>query len=214
MFVALVFLILLTILGLAAAGSSVLQERMTGGTRNRQLAMMGVESAVRGGEFAVWSAPELANYSAGGDVMAPCTTGASNCVFVADGRTGQLDSVVQTFRSKREWVATFDYGTRIYAPPLNGLTGNKETASLASQPLFIIEDLGNDLSGLGPLAGKYKMGGAILPETGGGKGPPPRRLYRVTARSQGGSAQAAARVAESVYSAYGTNHQYNPDATP
>jgi len=48
LFVALIFLILLTLLGLAASGNSILQERMTGGVRNRQLALMGAESGARG----------------------------------------------------------------------------------------------------------------------------------------------------------------------
>lgn len=218
LFVALVFLILLTILGLAASGGSVLQERMTGGARNRQLAMMGVESAVRGGEFDVWKAPELANYSGGGDIMVPCSSGgAATCMFSSDPRSGALDTTVQNFRTKRDWFTSTAPGVRTYAATVSGLTGDSQTASLASQPLFIIEDLGTDQgAGGGGIGGDiFKMQATRLPEGGGGPGSaPPRRLYRVTARSQGGSAQAAVRIAESVYSAYGTNHQYNPDAAP
>lgn len=214
LFVALVFLILLTILGLAAAGSSVLQERMTGGMRNRQLAMMGVESAVRGGEFAVWTIAEQARYSAGGDPTVTCNGGSSNCMFRHDPRARTMNPIVQTFRTNRTWDASIPAGVRVYAPPLSGLSGDKETASIASQPRFLIEDLGRDLSGAGILGNTFKMQAARLAEDGGAGGAPTRRLYRITARSQGGSAQAAVRVAESVYSAYGTNNQFNPDAAP
>ena len=53
------------------------------------------------------------------------------------------------------------------------------------------------------------MGGAIEPEGGGNKNPL-RRLYRITARSQGGNGQAAVRVTEIVYSAYSTGGSFNP----
>ncbi|HJU38480.1 MAG TPA: PilX N-terminal domain-containing pilus assembly protein [Tahibacter sp.] len=206
LFVALVFLILLTILGIAASGSSVLQERMTGGARNRQLAMMGVESAVRGGEFDVWSAAARANFSGGGDVMVPCSAGATECVFVSHPRTGALETAVQDFRTSRTWSPTTGNGIRAYTPQVSGLSGDTETASLASQPRYIIEDLGRETG-----KSKKKMQASRLAEGNTGV---TRSLYRVTARSQGGSSQAAVRIAESVYSAYGTNHQYNPDSNP
>ncbi|MBS0487131.1 MAG: pilus assembly protein PilX, partial [Proteobacteria bacterium] len=48
LFVALVFLILITLLGLTASGTSILQERMAGGLRNGQMGLMGAETALRG----------------------------------------------------------------------------------------------------------------------------------------------------------------------
>ena len=47
LFVALVFLVLLTLLAVAGMGTSILQERMTGGMRNSQLAQMGAETGLR-----------------------------------------------------------------------------------------------------------------------------------------------------------------------
>ena len=209
LFVALVFLIILAVLGLVAASNSVLQERMTGGMRNRQLAMFGVESAVRGGEMAIYTAASSANFSTGGDAMPPCGgTLTGNCVYKRNintsARTGTANDVVRQFRGNRTWNATLESGARLYGPSLSSLAGDLKTASIANQPRFIIEDLGRDT------AGKFgNAGGAKLDEPGD---PMARNLYRITARSQGGSPKAAVRIAESVYSAYGTNHQYNSTA--
>jgi type IV pilus assembly protein PilX len=48
--VSLVFLLLLTILGVTAMRSSVLQERMAGNTRDTNLAFQAAETALRAGE--------------------------------------------------------------------------------------------------------------------------------------------------------------------
>ena len=78
LFVALVFLILLTLIGLTATGTSILQEKMTGGMRNRQLGLMGAESAMRGGEAYLWT---LSFNSASGQPLPPCIDGNTNgCV--------------------------------------------------------------------------------------------------------------------------------------
>lgn len=201
LFVALVFLILLTLLGLAASSNSVLQERMTGGVRNRQLAMFGSESAARWGESRIWSAPRLANLSDGGMVFPSCLgTGVSQpCVWdqagVAVHKTARAS--VKTFRTQRGWQTG---GSMPYTPPLSGLTGTLETASIATQPVLMFEELGLDSGGRD---GKGRMSGSNEQEQGGSTRPL-RRLYRITARSQGGSGQSAIRVTEIVYSAYST----------
>ena len=55
LFVSLVFLVLITLLALTAASTSVMQERMTGGLRNGQLALMGSESTARSVEWLIWN---------------------------------------------------------------------------------------------------------------------------------------------------------------
>lgn len=203
LFVALVFLILLTLLGLAASGSSILQERMTGGVRNRQLAMMGSESAARGGEAMLWNAPNTANLSAGGMAFPTCLGGAPQpCLWDQVGvaiHTGQR-SPVKDFRTSRNWVTA---GTMAYGPALSGLAGTLETASIAQQPRLLFEDLGLD-KGVG---GKGQMGGSNDQE-GGGSVDAKRRIYRVTARSQGGNGDAAVRLTEVVYSAFSTGGSF------
>jgi len=204
LFVALVFLILLTLLGLAASGNSVLQERMTGGVRNRQLAMLGSESAVRGGETMIWNAPATANLSAGGMAFPTCLGGAPQpCVWdqagVAIHKLGRAP--VETFRKSRNWETT---GSMAYAPVLSGLTGASETASIAVQPRLMFEELGLDRGGL---QGTGRMGGSNEQELGGATNPS-RRMYRVTARSQGGSGEAAIRLTEIVYSTFSTGGSF------
>lgn len=204
LFVALTFLILLTLLGLAASGNSVLQERMTGGVRNRQLAMMGSESAARGGEAMVWSAPANANLSAGGMAFPTCLGGAPQpCVWDQVGVSIHNGArlPVKDFRTSRNWVTA---GTMPYGPALSGLTGTLETASIAQQPRLMFEDLGLDTGGL---AGAGRMSGSNEQEQGGTTNTQ-RRLYRITARSQGGSGEAAIRVTEIVYSAFSTGGSF------
>lgn len=205
LFVALTFLILLTLLGLAASGNSVLQERMTGGVRNRQLAMMGSESAARGGEAMIWSAPARANLSAGGMVFPSCLGGAPQpCAWDQAGVSVHkiARQAVENFRVSHGWVTG---GTMAYAPALSGLTGTLETASIAQQPRLMFEDIGLD-SGVGRKKGH--MGGSNEQGGGGGATNVQRRLYRITARSQGGNGEAAIRVTEIVYSAYSTGGSF------
>lgn len=205
LFVALTFLILLTLLGLAASGNSVLQERMTGGVRNRQLAMMGSESAARGGEAMVWSAPANANLSAGGMAFPTCLGDLPQqpCVWDQVGVSTHkvARAVVSDFRVSHGWVTA---GTMAYAPALSGLTGSLETAAIAQQPRLMFEDLGLDTGGL---AGTGRMSGSNEQEQGGTTNPQ-RRLYRITARSQGGSGEAAIRLTEIVYSAFSTGGSF------
>lgn len=186
LFVALVFLILITLLALTATGTSILQEKMTGGMRNNQLAFMGGESGLRGEEFRLW---DISFKAAAGQPMPPClSTATSGCVY-RPRTDGTLRPEVQKFRTSPGWVAKLG-GMPSYVHVLTGLTGDVKTASLAAQPVILVEDLGMDVP-----PGSGQQAGAIDPESQGAY-----HFYRVTARSQGGSA-ATQRVVESVFSA-------------
>ena len=196
LFVALVFLLLITLLTLTAMGTSILQEMMTGGMRNQQLAMMGSESAARGTEAWLWHARFN---DPTGNPLPPCQGGSGSCVY-RPGITGTLQPGVQAFRSSFAWIAALP-GMPAYAHALTGLTGATETAALAKQPEVLLEDIGPNVP---PGAGQQS--GMIDPETQNAY-----HFYRITARSQGGNA-AVQRVVESVYSAanmtdagFGTN---------
>lgn len=185
LFVALVFLILITLLALTAMGGSILQERMTGGMRNRQLSSLGSESALRGAESWLWNL----NFNAvAGQPLPPCIgSSVGTCVY-RPGATGALTSGVQAFRSSRGWVNALP-GAPAYTHVLTGLTGSTETASLARQPEFLIEEIGDNVP-----PGSGRQSGAIDAENATSF-----RFYRITARSEGGSA-AVQRVVESVFS--------------
>jgi type IV pilus assembly protein PilX len=185
LFVALVFLILVTLLALTATSTSILQEKMTGGMRNRQLGLMGAESALRGGE--AFFSKAIFN---GGNPLPPCGASAGSvsraCAHRPQG--GTIDPGMQAFRTDKGVVAV-PPGSPGYEYALTGLPGDAETASLSSEPVYVIEDLGADVP---PGIGQQK--GARDPEQQNSAW-----FYRITARSQGGSG-AVLRVAESVYS--------------
>lgn len=190
LFVALVFLVLLTLLALTATGTSILQERMTGGLRNQQLGFMGVESGLRGGESFLW------NISFDGtNPLPPCAQGETGtCAYGREIGTGLPQSKAQDFRTQVAWLDAqlSSAGVREHSGVLTALTGTAKTASLVSKPRYMIEELGDDVP---PSIGGQS--GAIDPLGGGAN---TNKLYRVTSRSQGGSA-AVVRVAESVFSA-------------
>jgi len=209
LFVALVFLLLLTLLAITSSGTAILQERMTGGMRNAQLAMMGTESALRAGEVDIWTVAQRSqltsdaagNVTGGGSALPPCAQrGSQPCVYARTN--GVPDQRVTRFRTSQTWLGTND-GARAYTPVVTGLPNG---ASLASQPRYLIEDLGPDTAAVGAPQGR--MGGGILQELGGPNGAPKTRLYRITARSQGGT-DVLLRAAESVFGANFTNNQSN-----
>lgn len=194
LFVALIFLILMTLLALAATGTSIMQERMTGGMRNRQLGLLGAESGLRGGEQYLWQLSDSMVYDATGahgQPLPPCVS-ASNTDCVHIPYFGKIDAVTQTFRTSATWLDPTSDGARAYPKTLTGLTADAETASLHSEPRFMIESLGFDLP-----SSSGVQGGARKPIPGRAG---THVLYRVTARSQGGS-DAVVRAAESVFSA-------------
>ena len=123
LFVALIFLVLITLLALTATGTSILQEKMTGGMRNQQLGLMGAESALRGGEAFFTTA----GYGGGNPLPACGPTPGGACAYRP--KNGLLDPNVQTFRTARTWVAKLG-GSPDYVFPLTGLSGDAETASL------------------------------------------------------------------------------------
>jgi len=197
LFVALVFLLLLTMLGLVATSTSILQEKMTGSMRNRQLGLMGAESGLRGAESHLWN---LAYNATTARPMPPCVGGGTtDCTYTVLG--GQLDPKVQAFRTTKSWINPSGDGAQAYTGTVSGLTGNVETASLATQPRFLIEDLGPDVP---PGAGR--RGGSIQQEKAGVPGS--HEFFRITSRSQGGN-DTVVRAGESVFSAT-TPNTYTP----
>lgn len=188
LFVALIFLILLTLIAVTAASTSILQEKMTGSMRSRQLSLSGAESSVRGAEAVLWQLSYDATQP-----LPPCVDdgGSVLCVYRPTPSGGLLGNV-QSFRSAKEWEpATPLSGYFAYSHAMTGLS--EVTANLAEQPRYMIEDLGP----------------AVPPGSGQQMGTRDRELtslvgrhewYRITARSPGGT-DAVVRAAESVYSA-------------
>ncbi|MCB1598611.1 MAG: pilus assembly protein [Lysobacterales bacterium] len=191
LFLALTFLLLLTILAVTASSTSIMQERMVGGMRNRQLGLMGVESTLRGAEETLWNL----NFNNARHPFPPCLGPTSTTLCAIKVRSdGTLPPYAQNFRTNRSWIDPSSDGAQTYARDMSAMTGDQITANLSTQPRFIIENLGDVLP---DSAGK--TGGVIQP-AGGGASASTLVFYRITARSQGGT-DAVVRIAESYYAA-------------
>ncbi|MBS0590852.1 MAG: hypothetical protein JSR65_09470 [Proteobacteria bacterium] len=184
LFVSLVFLILLTVIALAAIGSSIQQERMTGGMRSAHLAHGGAESALREGETRLWDASE-ANLP-----FNVCgTAGLFNCYSF---NPKSPIAKVEAFRNATSWVTD---GAQTYATKdLTALGSGSESGNLSRNPVYLIEDVGIERP---PGAGSFTQIG-IDADEGAGAGNVTKHLYRITARSVGGS-DAAMRAIESTF---------------
>lgn len=201
LFFALMFLVVISIIALSATKSSLLQERMTGAVRNQQLALMGAETVLRGGEQNLWQLSFDASQP-----LPPCQQGSTYtglCVYQAF----YDKALIQAFRTQTGWVNFSGGGIRPYRESLTGLGSSQITAKLAREPMFLLEEMGPDVA---PSAGKAS--GAVYPESTSLVGK--RMFYRVFGRSPGGNDNAVS-VAESVYSAMDlTNTGFNPSASP
>lgn len=194
--VALIFLLLMTMLAISASTRSLLQERMVGGLRNAQLAEMGAEAALRGAEWKLWSA-------AGNGPGVDCGTIVITECYVHD----PLNPVasVTAFRAGSGWVTAgaFEYrgsGDGFVFKDMSGSTlisaEQRELAKLAENPRYLIEDLGPEQ----PLGGGSAHESGVTSSTDSGPGNVSKHIYRITARSTGGSANTV-RVLESTFAA-------------
>lgn len=199
LFFAIVFLVVMTLLALAAANTSLMQERMVGGLRSQQIALISADTVLREVEQRLWNLSFVASQP-----LPPCPL-SDLCVWTAKPQGG-LKTAVQNFRSNRETAEITGLGLYKTLHALEGLSGDAITARIARRPDFIIEDLGK-----GEIKENVVSGGVYPEQTSLAGG---RRVYRITARSVGGTANVQ-RVAESVYLAMDlTNTGFNPGDPP
>jgi len=189
LFIALIFLILLVLLGLTASGSAVMQEGMTGGVRSGQMALMGAESALRGAEFNLWIAAQTS--AAGNKLTLYCSYDGSGGCYMPDG-SNNFSPTTSAFATAATWAASPSGGTT-YAPLLTGQTGSSTSANIAAQPQYLVRMLGPDL----PPGSTGSAGGSLLQQNGGSNNQT-KYIYSVTARSPGGNANTL-RVAQSTF---------------
>lgn len=202
LFVALMFLIIITLLALSSSGTAVLQERMTGGMRNNQLGLMGGDSALRGAEFDLYTMAEANDRARSLSFNCGYEGALGGCFKKTYGETNPL---VRRFRnSPPGHLPPMGGDTRVYAPLLTNLPGSQATASLARQPRQLIEDLGEAFP---PKQGRM-AGSASRLAQGSASDPEALHHYRITARSTGGS-DAVNRIAESTFLAL-VPKSYNP----
>lgn len=154
---ALVFLVILTILGVAAMNSSNLQEKMAGNQKDKNLAFQAAETGLTAGENLVGSAITI------NAVVAAATVTNDGLHKPSTTSTPAWDD------STGVWAGS---DIRTYA----GLT------KVASQPRYIIEDLGQieDPGASLTVSQNYKSTG--------------KNLFRITSRGVGGTPSAVVMV--------------------
>lgn len=157
--VALVLLLVLTMLGLAAAQSTSLEERMAGNARNHDLAFQaaeaGLNAAQAGIQQGLWS---NANYAGNANGLYLLST----CCVPAAGWTSA-------------WTVTSPTNVWSTALPANTAVPGLTIAGVSQQPTFIIEELP-------PVAPP----GSNLAQQQNGSGAPPVQPYRITVYATGG----------------------------
>jgi type IV pilus assembly protein PilX len=157
----LLMMLAVAMLGLGAMNSSIIQERMVGNARDRQVALQAAEAAIRDAETDIEANPNAALGFAEG-----CADGL--CIAPSDtSNNPQSAPLWQAIN----WAATRAYGSRTNAPALLG----PDNLALAEQPRYFIENL----PVLPPVPGESAA-------IGGGSNPAPRaRAYRITVRASG-----------------------------
>ena len=157
----LLMMVALAMLALGSMNSSIVQERMVGNARDRQVALQAAEAAIRDAEIDI----EL-NVNAAVGFAEGCNTGL--CIAPSDTADNPLSKPLW---QDINWDITRRYGSRTGAPALLG----PDNVALAAQPRYFVENL----PVLPPMPGESAA-------IGGGSTPAPRaRAYRITVRASG-----------------------------
>ncbi len=179
---ALIFLMLITVLVLSASEHSLLQERMAGSLRNAQQARMSAETALRGAEYKIWwmaGQPATHLHCLEGSISHD-----DGCViYRPTSAPYQANGAVTVFQSAQGWLPNI--GMTYTGPGRSGYTSDsgQPTATLAKNPVYIIEDLGSEQSsGTNELHESGNTG-----PNNNGTDQLDVHMYRITARATGGN---------------------------
>lgn len=117
----LIFMVILTLLGIAAARMAGLEERMSGNMRDRALAMQAAEMALRDAEQDILTSGRISGLA---NFVAACTNG-----LCYNGPTGYA-APVWTTANYMTAAPSVEYGT---------FTGTGDIAGLSADPRYLIE---------------------------------------------------------------------------
>lgn len=163
--IALIFLLLLTIVAITSSSRSLIQERLAGALRNAQQADWSAENALRGVEWRIFN----------GDASVGCYNSQT---------PGTVSTKVTTFRNASTWVtdgATEYKGAAVTVNYMATTTdATMTTATLAANPWYIVELLGQDRAPPNTTGAQAEAGSS-------GSATAKFYLYRITARAVGGS---------------------------
>lgn len=140
MITAVLFLLVLTILGLSSMGTTILEEKMTGFYRDRQIAFEAAEAALRDGEIDALSAriSGASGFVAGcGTTTSGTTADAGLCEPEIDGSPIWVDFETDTTK-KTGWVDGDDENHSVRYGQFSGVTA-LPTDAVAKPPRYIIE---------------------------------------------------------------------------
>jgi type IV pilus assembly protein PilX len=169
---ALIFLLLLTMLGMSALSTTSLEEKMAANTKERNTAFQAAESALMVAE--AWVIAQINK---------PIFPDTANGLYLPNSCTANTAKSVWDCPDLN-WSSTSDLV--VYPSTPTGIVSGGLT-KVGTQPKYVIEDLGEM-----PETG----GSVVVPTTYKGKG---NTVLRVTARGTGG-ADAAQAMVQSVYS--------------
>jgi type IV pilus assembly protein PilX len=165
LFTALMFLIMLTVLGVNVAQLSVSEERMAGNTRNRDLAFQSASSALKYVELNLASGDNLKGNiptnppsTTDGSKIAPGYWNVNVCLPNTAAYWNETGAPDCTSTTTTPVIKKFTWSSTTAASPKHQLQ------QVASQPMFVVERFPNDASG--------------------------HEIYRVTAKGVGGDASA------------------------
>jgi type IV pilus assembly protein PilX len=157
--VALILLLVLTLLGLAAAQSTSLEERMAGNARNHDMAFQAAEAGLNAAQSGIlqglWDNADYASNANGLYMLATC------CTSTGGSWTSAWDV-------PNVWNTALPIDTAVSGLSIAGIPA-------AQQPVFVIEQLP-------PMAPP----GSNLGQQESGSGAPPVQPYRITVYATGG----------------------------
>jgi type IV pilus assembly protein PilX len=140
---AVIFLLVLTILSLSSMSTTILEEKMTGSYRDRQLAFEAAEAALRDGERDVFGSLRISGASS---FVAGCGDNASStpseldanaglCAVETDGTPIWVDLETDSTK-KTAWVGGAD---EAHSVKYGRMTGATALPDVANQPRYIVE---------------------------------------------------------------------------
>jgi len=157
LFPALMFLLVLSVLGMSVLNSTLLQEKMAGNTKDTNVAFQAAEAGLRDAEVDV-----VQNITSGTVFTSSCTNGL--CTPPSTWPTPLSTDISKAI----DWTSSAQ--TRIYGSH----TGAPALADVAAPPLYVIEKLSNLPVGPGGSVGI----GVVAPNSGG-------TAYRLTVLATG-----------------------------
>lgn len=168
----LVILLILTVLGITAMGTSSMEEIMTGNLRDQLISFRATEAGLLDSE------QEIGSWLSGGS-PAPDAAG-TNGVFSMDTFIAAYgDYASNAFNDINVWSKGTYYGTATAKLPL---------ANVANQPVYIIEEVQFKPQSDDADAGRHRIGGTMF--------------YRVTAKGTGVSANSVTLLQTTVAKKY------------